>query len=41
VAPHGRGEVAAQTIEQVEVRALTLRQAGLAVATLFNAWAEN
>jgi hypothetical protein len=41
VAAHGRGEVAAQTIEQVEVRALTLRQAGLAVATLFNAWAEN
>ncbi|GIH03233.1 hypothetical protein Rhe02_13000 [Rhizocola hellebori] len=41
VAPHGRGEVAAQTIEQVEVRALTLRQAGLAVATLFNAWSEN
>jgi len=39
VAPHGPGEVEAQTIEQIEVRALTLRQAGLAVATLFSAWA--
>lgn len=38
VAPHGQSQVSAQTIEQVEVRALTLRQASLAVATLFSAW---